>query len=260
MSGPSWPRLAAFTARAQWPSARGRWLAVDERGRRTGSFVVGGPDAWVLQADDGRAVEAWTLRDLRRREFDRPDYTTAAAPPVAVEHAGRPCWQVDLLPPPHKSGLLRTVVDAETGLLLSERNLAVEHETTITELELGPVSDAELAEHTARRAREQAERRLQELVRAHPVPTPRFLPGRRTFGESASTLGIHTDRGDGYLRLVDGAPPDEDLWWQDGRDVVTARDEQGRTWQLCAAGPLTEADVELVLRSVVSRPAQPGGR
>ncbi|WP_031940197.1 hypothetical protein [Prescottella defluvii] len=51
------------------------------------------------------------------------DYTRPAGPIEDLAFLGRDCWSVDLLPPPRKTGLLRMVVDRETGAVLQSGNV-----------------------------------------------------------------------------------------------------------------------------------------
>ncbi|MFC6707176.1 hypothetical protein [Flexivirga alba] len=57
-----------------------------------------------------------------RDRFEGNDFTRPTGPPRATEYLGRAAWEVQLAPPSHKPFPLTYVVDAETGLLLQERN------------------------------------------------------------------------------------------------------------------------------------------
>ncbi|MGQ0631291.1 MAG: hypothetical protein ACT4P1_09625 [Sporichthyaceae bacterium] len=62
---------------------------------------------------------------LRRRgaeDFLGDDFTRPTGPVGSTVFPGRPAWTVELAPPPHKPHPLQLVVDAETGIVLQERN------------------------------------------------------------------------------------------------------------------------------------------
>jgi hypothetical protein len=62
---------------------------------------------------------------LRRRtadEFVGEDFTRPTGPVGATTFLGRAAWTVELAPPPHKPYPIQLVIDAETGLILHERN------------------------------------------------------------------------------------------------------------------------------------------
>jgi hypothetical protein len=107
----------------------------------------------------------------RRRldEWSGDDFTKPAGPAVATSYLGRDAWQVEILPPPHKLFPLTLVVDAATGLVLSQRNDGWRSATEWVELEVGAdVSDDLFSwdgptrpapDRAAERDREIAERR-----------------------------------------------------------------------------------------------------
>jgi hypothetical protein len=55
------------------------------------------------------------------------DFTIPTGPEAAVTFLGRPAWEVELAPPPHKPYPLKIVIDAETGLVLRQANDAFRH-------------------------------------------------------------------------------------------------------------------------------------
>ncbi len=74
-----------------------------------------------------RAVHyAFTGTDLLARrdlgDFAGDDFTRPTGPVGATTFLGRTAWTVELAPPDHKPFPLQLVVDAETGLILQQRN------------------------------------------------------------------------------------------------------------------------------------------
>jgi hypothetical protein len=67
--------------------------------------------------DDQRVVQR---RPVSRWEGD--DFTHPTGAVRATRMLGRPAWEVELAPPSHKPFPLTLVVDAETGIVLQERN------------------------------------------------------------------------------------------------------------------------------------------
>jgi hypothetical protein len=112
-------------------------------------LAIQGPETlWVWEEGEDeptafpRRTTAWGWPDsvlTQRRELDEwrgDDFTRPAAAPVSTTFLGRSAWQVELLPPPHKLFPLVLTVDAETGLVLSDRNEGFDSVTEWTELEL----------------------------------------------------------------------------------------------------------------------------
>lgn len=58
------------------------------------------------------------------RDWSGDDFTTPTGPPRAVTCLGRPAWEVELAPPPHKPSPLVLVVDAVTGMTYEQRSAA----------------------------------------------------------------------------------------------------------------------------------------
>lgn len=76
------------------------------------------PDTALRYAGSGTEL-------LTRREPDAfvgDDFTRPTGPVGATTFLGRPAWTVELAPPPHKPHPIQLVVDAETGIVLQERN------------------------------------------------------------------------------------------------------------------------------------------
>jgi hypothetical protein len=97
-------------------------------------MIVGAETRWVWL--DGEPVPtAFPTRTghfgtglgplLERRGHDQwegEDFTHPTGDPVAAEFLGRQVWQVELAPPAHKPLPLTLIIDARTGLVLSEAN------------------------------------------------------------------------------------------------------------------------------------------
>ena len=110
--------------------------------------IHGAETLWVWEAGERvptafpRRTAAWSWPDsalTERRDLDGwqgDDFTRPAAPPVPTRLLGRPAWQVTLRPPGHKPFPLTLVVDAATGLVLSQRNDGFRSVVEWEELEL----------------------------------------------------------------------------------------------------------------------------
>jgi hypothetical protein len=105
-------------------------------------MIVGTETRWVWL--DGEPIPtAFPIRTsswgtglgllLERRGHDQwegEDFTHPLSDPVASEFLGRQAWRVELAPPAHKAFPLTLIIDAQTGLVLSETN---EGRTTVGE-------------------------------------------------------------------------------------------------------------------------------
>jgi hypothetical protein len=105
-------------------------------------MIVGAETRWVW-LDDEPLPTAFSVRTSRfgtglgwlldRRGYDvweGEDFTHPTGDPVAAEFLGRRAWRVELAPPSHKPFPLALIVDAQTGIVLSEAN---ESFTTVKE-------------------------------------------------------------------------------------------------------------------------------
>jgi hypothetical protein len=110
--------------------------------------IFGDVTKWIWLNDDElptvfRAGAAWGWDDhwvvqrptLRRWEGD--DFTHPTGPVRSTTMHGRAAWSVELAPPSHKPFPLTLVVDAETGIVLQERNDGFGSITEWLELSLG---------------------------------------------------------------------------------------------------------------------------
>lgn len=112
-------------------------------------MLIRGPD-FVWTWDEGGVPIKWPgTRNLfhgpayaltHRRELDEwsgNDFTTPTGPVVATRFLDRGAWQVELAPPSHKPFPLSLIVDADTGLVLSQRNEGFGSVTEWQQLEVG---------------------------------------------------------------------------------------------------------------------------
>ncbi len=67
--------------------------------------------------------EFGTTRDTDER-WEGDDFTIPTSPAQETTFLGRPAWEIELAPPPHKPEPMQIIVDRHTGLLLREANLA----------------------------------------------------------------------------------------------------------------------------------------
>lgn len=112
-------------------------------------LIVGTHFCWKFSDDDEAPVQSpvgavrYVLggTDLLTRrtadDFLGNDFTRPTGPATATTFLGRPAWAVELAPPPHKPYPLRLVVDAESGLVLQQRNDAFGFREEWTEFVLG---------------------------------------------------------------------------------------------------------------------------
>jgi hypothetical protein len=101
------------------------WLDGDELPTAFRSAAWGWDDHWVVQRPA-----------LKRWEGD--DFTHPTGPVRSTTLLGRAAWSVELAPPSHKPFPLTLVVDAETGIVLQERNDGFGSVTEWVELSFDP--------------------------------------------------------------------------------------------------------------------------
>ncbi|HTC68293.1 MAG TPA: hypothetical protein VK662_01895, partial [Acidothermaceae bacterium] len=111
--------MAIFGGDTKWI-----WLDGDELPTAFRSAAWGWDDHWVVQRPA-----------LKRWEGD--DFTHPTGPVRATTMLGRAAWSVELAPPSHKPFPLTLVVDAETGIVLQERNDGFGSVTEWVELSFG---------------------------------------------------------------------------------------------------------------------------
>jgi hypothetical protein len=98
------------------------------------SLIVGNERCWQFRGGDPVPVESPSsavayqgngTQLLHRRdagEFTGGDFTRPTGPVGRTSFLGRPAYTVELAPPAHKPFPIQLVVDAETGLVLQQRN------------------------------------------------------------------------------------------------------------------------------------------
>ncbi len=213
-------------------------------------LIVGSWSCWIFSEDDELPVESSVgtvqyefggtalLARRRAEDFLGDDFTRPTGPVTATTFLGRPAWAVELAPPPHKPYPLKWVVDAETGLLLQQRNDGFGFREEWTEFVVGErlpdelfhwdgpsrsAADqqaARLAEHEADLRRrsawfsEQVAPLPLRLEVACPVLVHDFDAETGTFQASLGHLGM-------LARRPVGTPGDWPLGW----------DEPGQRWR-----------------------------
>ena len=142
MAGEPMPVFAGIGIAEEDGERTGYRLRVWRDGRRvricqldgTPNLIVNEEYCWQFQPGEpmpvrspARAVrygvsgtDLLTRRDPN--DFAGDDFTRPTGPVGATTFLGRPAWTVELAPPPHKPFPLQLVVDAETGMILQERN------------------------------------------------------------------------------------------------------------------------------------------
>ena len=253
MTAPSWPQLLGWLRTAQVTTARGRWRARWDDGlERSGTFAHRAPDDWQVLDDAGAPTRARGVRSLwRDHDLERGgDYHRAHGPVEAVEHDGRPAWQVRIEPPPRKSGLLTWIVDDETGLLLRQANDEHRIFIEVLDLELGlALPEEAFAAARAERAEQARRRALDQLVGRNPPPTPQWFPWRRTWVESPGCREVLGGAGSGTVGrapLGEEAPVTE--FAPSGHAVRL--DHDGWSWAVTSTRAMTEDDARRVVAEV----------
>lgn len=152
--------------------------------------IFGRDRKWIWLNDDELPTEfahaAWGWSDyavVERHPLSRwegTDFTHPTGPIRPTEMLGRPAWAVELAPPPHKPFPLTMVVDAETGIVLHERNHGFGSVVEWVEIAFGADLPDELFEwdgevlahpdHAAEHEREMSQR--SDWLRSHGVKAP----------------------------------------------------------------------------------------
>lgn len=219
----------------------------------------GGHPATLLGNDDDR-VERFTRGD---------DFSVPQGPPVPVEVADRPCWEIRLAASPEntsKPHLLRVAVDDATGAVL--RMQVPELGAHVTAVEFHPDVELEPALFTWDGPVEEdhedelaALRRSEEWLAEQQLPVPRWWP---------DGVGYTADHGDpqtgafsvhlevpGYPSLARWpVASSEPAWWRErtaGRHRHEWSDDAWR-WSLAVDEPLA---AEQLARVVESNPRTP---
>jgi hypothetical protein len=184
VEGPDMEKVAGLgrvqvVERRQRVWKRGRLLrleTIDGRPR----MIVGTETRWVW-LDDEPVPTAFPIGTsswgtglgplLERRHHDQwegEDFTHPTGDPVAAECLGRQVWRVELAPPAHKPFPLTLIIDAQTGLVLSEANEGFTTVDEWVELSLDEELPEELFEWTGdvlQRPSREAEHRREMATR-----------------------------------------------------------------------------------------------
>jgi len=206
-----------------------------------------------------------TVEDRVERFTRADDFSVPMGPPVAVEVAGRRCWEFTLAPPPNhprKPHPLRIAVDDATGTVLRLEVPELQGYVVITEFQVdvdldpalfswdGPVATDHEDELAAMRDSD-------EWLREQELPVPRWWP---------AGVGYSTHRGDpqtgafslglevpGYPMLarwpVGGEPPRDWALHTEGRHRHEWSDATWQ-WSLAVEEPLTEDELTRVVQSI----------
>lgn len=231
-------------------------------------LVVGRDVQWVWLGEDDvptvfhRFGSSWGFPGddlVSRRSWDDwqgTDFTRPTGPVVPAVFLGRPARQVELAPPSHKPFPLTWVVDAETGLVLCQRNDGFGSVTEWVELEVGadlpdalfrwdgpthepPARDADHEEDMAERTAWLAQRGIGNLV--VPVPVTLLL---HEWADDGTFFASLTTGVDGSLAR---RPHAEGPWDHgQGRQAVEQWSDGDWDWLLTTEEPLSPA----ALRSV----------
>lgn len=209
-------------------------------------------DLWVVRDHQGHVLPAGDgPRSLLCRWIERgQDYHRPDGPVRAVDCDGRPAWEVSLLPPPHKRGLLALVVDDATGLCLQMRNDSHGLLLAITELVVDqPLTDQELEPARLERAEQQRAADLYQLTNTRPVPTPRWFPWRRGYLDHGSWI-VETDAGDGLVSRGPLGQPASVGGWDGDEQLVTRLDHRGWSWAI-GHNPKVDATARRIVSHVI---------
>lgn len=249
MSAPGWPRLAARLLTAQVSTLQSRWRTREA----TGTFAYKSPDECTTLDDAGRLSQRHDVRHTLRSSFQRGDYCIAAGPVSQVEHDGRRAWKVELIPPAHKQGLLALTVDDATGLLVKKANKTAGVVAELCDLVVdGPVDDAVFEPQRQRDGQAADEAALYALAHRRPVPTPRWFPWRRGWGDGPDLRVIEAERGTGSVgRAPAGhqAPVSE---WID-QPHVHRLDHRGWSLAVSSEVPMSPEDARRVVEQITNQ-------
>lgn len=144
--GDEWPgtvRVFKDRERYRVEALDGRLLTIRQAAR---TYVFHDDDAPARLDDDedGEVHHGAHGSIIRRRhptDWRGDDFTRPAGPPRAVTYLGRPAWEVELTPPPHKPSALVLTIDAENGMTLQQRSVefgVISRWTELAEVESQP--------------------------------------------------------------------------------------------------------------------------
>ena len=252
---PSWPQLAAWMATPTVRTVRCSWREQEPRRQERGTAVLDvAAHLWQVLDATGQLLPYGGPRPLLRPEpFVRgDDYHRAAGPVTSAEHDGRACWRVELVPPPHKSGLLTLLVDDATGLCLQQSNAEHGVVAELTDLEVDvPLPPEAFALSLAAQVERDREQALYRLVHRRLPPTPRWFPWRRGYLDAPGCWVVEGSAGDGLVaRAPLGQQPEIPEWEWDDDDLVHL-DHGGWSWTVAARPRLEEQVARQVVEQVV---------
>jgi hypothetical protein len=231
-------------------------------------MIVGADTRWVW-LDDEPVPTAFSVRTssfgnslgslLERRGFDQwegEDFTHPTADPVAAEFLGREVWRVELAPPAHKPFPLTLVVDASTGLVLSEANGSFTTVKQWIELSL----DEELPEEVFEWTGEVLQRPTREAEQAREMATREAWLDERGIGDlplsAPVELTLHQYAGDGSFHASIEARlqgslvrrPHSNASWEErfGWDHIVGWTDERWDWRLGTDAALEAATLAAV--------------
>lgn len=112
------------------------------------AWSFGEPDAPALESPRDHVELGLTGTDLLVRSTAErwlaDDFTRPTGAPVRTTYLGRDAWEVELAPPSHKPSPMQVVVDAESGMVLQQRNDAQGYVSEWSELTVSSTLDVEL--------------------------------------------------------------------------------------------------------------------
>jgi hypothetical protein len=135
---------------------RGSLMRVESLDHRP-SLISGADTLWTFGGGDvpvahprGRRTFSWAGDSVMHRpslsRWEGNDFTSLTGPITATTHLGRAAWSFELAPPSHKPYPLQMIVDAETGIVLSQANRDFGSVTEWLEIDLDTVLDPALFE------------------------------------------------------------------------------------------------------------------
>ncbi|HEX8304877.1 MAG TPA: hypothetical protein VF612_08355 [Jatrophihabitans sp.] len=241
------------------------------------SLIVGEERCWQFRGDDPVPVESPSsavayhgngTQLLHRREaneFTGDDFTRPTGPVEQTTFLGRPAYAVELAPPAHKPFPVQLVVDAETGLVLQQRNDGFAAVDEWTEFVVGEDADDQLfhwegparseederAEHEREWQADLAERT--EWFRANVAPLPLRLEL-----DLGVLLHVHepdgsfqASIGEGGLGMLARRPSSQEDWQLGWSEVQHRWTSDGWDWALSMHGDqLTDAGLAALKRAL----------
>jgi hypothetical protein len=261
-----------------WHAAPDRWRVENDAGPfhiQDGEWIyIRDPDGTMQRMPQASSFwgfdlpHPWSLfgteADKVGRFTERGDFSVPVGSAVAVEIAGRRCWEFSLAPPPHKPFPLRVAIDDITGTVLRTAVPEAGHFAEAEEFEPdvdipddtftfdGPVSTSWHDDSTKNRV-------AQEWFERQQLPIPRWWPS----GVGHSVNEGDPDTGAFSVDLEVPGHPSLARWPRDGSAprYWEARSEGRHThewnddtwhWALAVEEPLSPEDLARVIESMPS--------